>query len=571
MNPTLGILQERFGLAPSVVSGLYNAAGYADPPQANGAPPVDPSLPAEVYGTDPGDLTRQLEAQTGKKVQGPTDFGNAQPEAPKGAGPVAVQGPEEDKFPTVRPFDDYGNGASGGAPTSGVAIPAHWQNTTHETTQEGGMRPEYAQDYGKLRNSQLKHEENADNLALQDAAVRGISSGIAKRYEDYVNAGTQDKLRNMQEQRNRYIEGQQQAAEQALSDARKTIDPDQLWKGNTFGRVLAAVAVGLGQFGASLTHTENGALKIIDSAIQNNIDAQKANIANARNRYRDLGDEKAKRLGDFDDLKQQELVHRAMLLDDSARMVEEWNAKNGFKDQAAAEQLLAGIQKRRADALKDFAAVSDGKFTEKSAEKFVPMTMSGGGVDDKKDHGELYVPTLGGYARSKEVAEKLNSKGAARMQIGESLHQIYGLLDEADKKGISSPLERDRIDTAIQQRVHKILTRSTVLEGQGAMSEGDKDVQEMATGLYKMTTQGMPSAVLKRKMDRIKDVSTQMLEDHRIEGEAYGVRSGTEKYVQGPNGPTPVRVLEGRNKTVSKRTEAVDDLVQPPKGVPNGR
>jgi len=65
--------------------------------------------------------------------------------------------------------------------------------------------------------------------------------------------------------------------------AEAKINPNRLWDEMDNGRkALAIVGIALGAFGAAVTKTPNDAIKILDAAIQRDIDAQKATSANAQ-------------------------------------------------------------------------------------------------------------------------------------------------------------------------------------------------------------------------------------------------------------------------------------------------
>lgn len=82
----------------------------------------------------------------------------------------------------------------------------------------------------------------------------------------------------------------------AQKQAATAFDPDRLTKSmGEAGNIGAAIAIAMGQFGAALTHTQNGAQGIIENAISRNIDAQKeaynrgeTALGHARSDYHDL-------------------------------------------------------------------------------------------------------------------------------------------------------------------------------------------------------------------------------------------------------------------------------------------
>jgi hypothetical protein len=118
----------------------------------------------------------------------------------------------------------------------------------------------------------------------------------------------------------------------------------------------------------------------------------------------------------------------------------------------------------------------------------------------------------------------------------------------------------------IDARKAEVLRKSTVLRGQGAMSDGDKLVSEQAAGLAHVDPQFKTNSQIDRAIKGITQVAQAHQRDHRLAGE-NNIRIGEERYVQGTHGPEPVARLAGQNKVVTKKSESVDDLLEKPKGV----
>jgi len=82
------------------------------------------------------------------------------------------------------------------------------------------------------------------------------------------------------------VDDQMQKIREVQDDLRTSkIDPQRMFKTaagkpDTGKRILAAIAIGLGQYSATHLRKENTALRLINNAIDRDIDAQKANLAN---------------------------------------------------------------------------------------------------------------------------------------------------------------------------------------------------------------------------------------------------------------------------------------------------
>lgn len=598
MNGGIGRLGELYGLSPATLAGLASIAGKPAPA------PVDPNSPeawaaaASAAGA-PG-AVKEL-------APGPNPY--AQPTAPDAAGPkkyaldshgYAVtentlpgdvaertgqsmapdstpQGPGHDGFPTVK-SSDASAGGPGGAPAvaPSVTIPAHWQPGSHSVSLHHGMNPAELERGETLRDSAMGHGIIAADKRLEAAQAAGMADAVYASAHQMISQRTNERIAQINQQKDAYVAGEQKKFEQLSIATQKEVDPNAYFKSKgSAARFASALMIGLNEFAVLWRgRGTNTAKAIIDEEIQRNIDAQKTNIANARNALAARESVYGRNVAAFGDKERSELASKVQYLDQVMGLVEAKRATaKSVEAEAGAHDLLRALSADRANHADEFATKTHTQATEQMSEAFKPtQTLGGGAVGKGKD--PLFVPTLGGYARDEQSARKLNEKGALRMQIGENMHKIHGLMDEAKKYSSADPtgyVRLQQIDEQIASYVDDALTKNTVLEGQGAMSAADKEVAQQAKGLKNTTVQYKLDSTIGRRQENIKKAAVGMLEQHRIEGEAYGVQKGSEQYVQGPNGPTPVQRLQGRNAAPSKNTQAHDDLVQAPQGVPQKR
>jgi hypothetical protein len=197
--------------------------------------------------------------------------------------------------PTLH-FANGGAGAgTGGAPSTPLNIPGQrvvgggWARTDS---------PEIIAQQQQLADQ--RHELNAQNeldarLANQKYA-EFYAAQTAKRQADEEQARQQQLVAQRARAR---ADSDYQAAQKVAAEAK--IDPDKIYGPNGGGRVLAALGVGLGAFGAGLTHSPNDALDMLKSRIESSMAAQKAEMNSkhktADNAYKRLldatGDEKS--------------------------------------------------------------------------------------------------------------------------------------------------------------------------------------------------------------------------------------------------------------------------------------
>lgn len=588
---------DRFGLSAATLAtlGQIRGAQPATPPAAPAAaPPVDQDSPeawaaAAAAAGAPGGVITDTSGSPNPLARSnpnsaPAIAAGVAPDNPAAAEAMArrkaleeatPQGPAEDTFPTVKGQGEYETsgpvqnpyGAAGAMRT----VPAHWQPGSHSVTVQRGLDPE------ALRPAMEEHELSAQHGgaaadARQEAMLKmGEADALYAAGRQLAGEEAQRKIAQINRDRDFYVAGQQKKFQELNVRAQKEVDPEAYWKAKGTGvKIAAALAIGMNQFAVMWRGKgQNVALQMIEGAIDDNIKAQQANINNARAALDKEQDLYGRNLAIFGDRERATLATKDQYLSQVAAMADARRAEAKTPEaEAAYHDFYRQIYKERSDIAARFGQLTADHATETMNESFRPaqtVGIPGAGVKGKDDH---FVPTLGGYARSKEDAAKLNMKGGLRMQIAENMRQIDALLEKS--KSLSSTtdsMEIDKVDRQIASLVDDALTKNTVLEGQGAMSAADKEVAASAKGLSGLSVRWKLDKQLSARQEGIRKSATNMLTAHRLEGEAYGVQKGNEQYVQGPNGPVPVQKLEGRNAIVSKRTQGHDDLVQKPKGV----
>lgn len=198
-------------------------------------------------------------AQAG--IAGPGDI--AAPSNPMSATPTPTTPP---------PLGGLGTGSATETPTPGAQaetpVPAQksplgglgligqgFKETLSATTQEATA-------------SEHLHKVEADRQTARAAAL------------DQARAADQARLADIQKNYDTMM-SKQQTDEKAIAD--RKVDPDHFFKERGTGaRVLAGISMALGAFGSALTGGPNMAMQIIHGAIDRDIDAQKHEIAKAK-------------------------------------------------------------------------------------------------------------------------------------------------------------------------------------------------------------------------------------------------------------------------------------------------
>lgn len=318
----------------------------------------------------------------------PADFGAAGASMPSPVAAPAVQAPpaprtfEEARAEAMRRVENNqplepgdlqlldtnmaGKGAkAASSTTSGISravAPTGPEWAANQASQAGGLanrqdiRQNEANNVADLARAQDEHANTMVHFAdAQAAQLTGL--GDRQREADATYKAQLDKTM-----------AQQSEANAAYQKAAKDFDPNRLMSGSH--RVVGAIALALGSFGSSLTHTPNTALQIIDDQINRDIDKQKAGIAAKKgqvdwldhvmtqNRSR-FQDENAARLqtrsnakelwatyveGESQKLQGTEAVARGKQMSDAIRMSGEEDAKQARDLEAARLQAQAGTR-----------------------------------------------------------------------------------------------------------------------------------------------------------------------------------------------------------------------------------
>jgi len=230
-------------------------------------------------------------------------------------------------------------------------------------------------------------------------------------------------LRNLEANRQSAEEARQSAIDSDMSkldqlraESRQDVDPSRIWHNQDNGtKFWGALMVGLGELGAGMTGRPNVALGVINKAIDNDIDAQKSNIANKRAQFEDQRSLYKDNLAKFQDQRQAEIVTKAQYIEHAQAQLAALRAQAKTpEDEAKNDILSAELQKEAAKLDLDMT-----KVTHQIHTKVVPTQVVGGSsgpVMSPFDH-ERYVPQFGGLAPDKDSRALAIEKGTALSNI----------------------------------------------------------------------------------------------------------------------------------------------------------
>lgn len=503
--------------------------------------------------------------------------GKPQYEAPKP--PAAVpdstpQGPEgDDGFPTYR---DLGAGSPAAQPQMMAAGPqrtiaAHWQPGTRAETVQHGVDAEAMRPGQEYRDEAHIQGGLANQGRLAAAEQQGMADAVYAASHAAASKQAGERVQAIENEKRMYVQAEQEKLNTLSIAAQEKVDPEAA-KGSSGAQLVSALAIALGQFGASINGGPNAALQIVNANIDRRIAAQRDNIGNAGKAHdREMSLYK-QNLEAFGDKERATLATKVQYLDQAKAMADQqYAASKHSMNEANYNAVNEKLLNERADTLDKFAMVTADKRTSQSNESFKPaMTVGGAGAAGAGAKGKeaLFVPMLGGYARTKEEAEKLRAKTAMMATINEQSHKIHGLLEEA--KGLSTVTDYGRMQEIrgeIRAAKHASLVAVTVAGGQGAISKDDKVISEARTAMEDIDPQLKTTAQIDRMKKGLISVVKSNMTETRLMKEGSGIQLGSEQYVQGQNGPESRAVLSGHNATVTKRSEGHTDVIEGNKGV----
>lgn len=287
----------------------------------------------------------------------------------------------------------------------------------------------------------LAHQERLTKIRkAEDEAVKAAERNYDEYREDALYAGvSREKRKELQAiLNNKDATPAQQASAKAQLEKASQIDPDK-YLGSFGKRVTAGIAMALGAYGAALTGGSNDAMKIIQQAIQDNIDAQKANRA-AREREAERAEGGIGRArAQFADARQQEAADYAVGLEMAKLKIDkiitglegtEAHAKGmdlkAQLDANAEEKKIAILERERGNFLS--SAVAQGGLMTNAAQL---QEQRAGRIMAAQASGEARsVPGLVGTGISKEAmneaAQMLGDGEAMLQQISELRNFVQG-------------------------------------------------------------------------------------------------------------------------------------------------
>lgn len=169
-----------------------------------------------------------------------------------------------------------------------------------------------------------------------------------------AKVGADERMRIALEQKSReqaaYAQADNENLEALNERATKEIDPEAYWKDKgAFAKVLAGIAIGLGQFGALMRGGRNNAWDIIQSGVDANIRAQETSASHASKAFDARANLFARNMAAFGDRERAILATRMQTYAAVDSLVDEKMAENkGLLDVSAYNQIKAQLERLHA-------------------------------------------------------------------------------------------------------------------------------------------------------------------------------------------------------------------------------
>lgn len=328
--------------------------------------------------------------------------------------------------------------------------PGGWVPGSETKQLEYGMAPAELQASQDKYESALGHAEKAASLELQASEAKA-------KNDAYYFATKQAEEQKYAQERAALLAAKQAKIDQTLADldarssavANAKVNPEQFWddKGGGLGRVMAAIAVGLGQYSASKTGGPNAALGIINSAIDRNIAAQRDNIENQKAGLQAKNSLYAQNLAAFGDKESALLATKMNYLEQAKAFADQQAALNegSLRAGAANEKFQAATDNQIGDLRLKLAQLGHTREAMSSSRHYSPGGMVGGGAAKLEDRLVTLPDGTSYLARSEPEAQKARDLEAGYEEI----------------KSIADKAERTRKETAWYEHAAKWLGYDT--------------------------------------------------------------------------------------------------------------
>lgn len=390
-----------------------------------------------------------------------------------------------------------------------ITSPGGRQVLSGTDTHTGGIA--LPKEYFKNMSEAQKAGERGLELQNEAGLVEAHANLQKQRTNSVIAENDQLKQQSMERQKQADLTARVQDMERLSNDVMNTrIDPNHYWaEKGTGNQIASAIAIGLGAFGAGVTHGPNYALQIIDGAIQRDLHAQEANLQNKRGALATKQGFYNMALNTYKDADTARAAATAAAYTAAANKAGEMAAGVGDKRvQANTEFLRQQLMTQANKELHTVAAAKGHTVTNETWANAPPTVADQNGnapgqqLTDKQI--ERYVnigPGEGGLAGNAEQKKELDTKVRSAKSVLHIADQIEAL--RSDSKFGPLPLtEKKALLTSLIKQMGQ---KYTTAVGGGAAAEHEIEIVNAAAGDPNKFFTPNVMAAIQSMQDNVKD------------------------------------------------------------------
>lgn len=352
---------------------------------------------------------------------------------------------------------------------------------------------------------------------IEHAAQAGMARANAQAHVQDVLAQDLQRQQIMQQkresERQAEVDGQIQKFNELATEIKSAkVDPNHYWAEKSTGdKVMAAIGVGLGAIGAALTGSgQNAALHIIQTAIDRDIDAQKANLSKKGQDLQNQGTLIAMTRAKFGDARQAEAAARAIAIEGAQVRIQQIAAKYSAPEMKAnAEKLMGELEVEKNKAMMAFQQIADQNAAMKQLSQGGPIDATNLPEDVRK----RYVPGVG-LALTEQDAKDVKTTKDSVDKMGSAVNKLIEI-----RKSIGSGTLFDRKTVAeAKQLATDVLLQYKNIAQLGVMSKSDQELLDriIPEDPTRFEVTGSTLAQLEQLKNRVEQGYRQYLENRGL-------------------------------------------------------
>lgn len=330
--------------------------------------------------------------------------------------------------------------------------------------------------YVKGVQSGMEKQESAAKT-LGDSAIKGAQEQ-SRAYETLIKDAEVKRIEAQKAQADQQamIAGEMKKAQVLSEEIQKAahVDPNRVWKNmDTGNRIVAAISIAFGAIGAGMTGKSNGAIDVIDKAIDRDIDAQKLALTQKQTTLGNQMNIVGMMRQQFGDVRAADAAALAALYDNAKLRVQQIATKyQGTETAAKAQQLQGEIEVKKNAAIMQLQQVVQQQAALKT------LTAGGGGEVSTatlaalpKEARDRFVQGQGfrGLTFTEEGAKELRTSVGT---VDGASKSIDRLLDISKKSGREFMPSEAKAEAQTLAAMLKGALRTEIV-GPGAVSESE--------------------------------------------------------------------------------------------------